>query len=75
MDAGGCAAGIDRDEALESAARALPQWAVGQQLAKVSEREQQLLKDPKELEVRALFKARADEIGRASCRERVSDTV
>ena len=38
----------------------VPQWAVGQQLAKVSEREQQLLKDPKELEVRALFKARAD---------------
>ena len=39
----------------------VPQWAVGQQLAKVSERERQLLDDPKELEVRALFKARADE--------------
>lgn len=37
----------------------LPQLVVGQQLAKVSEREQQLLRDPKELEVRALFKARA----------------
>ena len=31
----------------------VPQWAVGQQLAKVSERERQLLDDPKELEVRA----------------------
>ena len=39
----------------------VPQLVVGQQLAKVSEREQQLLRDPKELEVRALFKARADE--------------
>ena len=39
----------------------VPQFAVGQQLAKISEREQQLLRDPKELEVRALFKARADE--------------
>ena len=39
----------------------LPQLVVGQQLAKVSEREQQLLRDPKELEVRALFKARADD--------------
>jgi cation/acetate symporter len=38
----------------------VPQWVVGQQLAKVSERERQLLRDPKELEVRALFKARAD---------------
>jgi cation/acetate symporter len=38
----------------------VPQWVVGQQLAKVSEREQQLLRDPKETEVRALFKARAD---------------
>jgi cation/acetate symporter len=36
------------------------QLAVGQQLAKVSEREEQLLRDPKELEVRALFKARAE---------------
>ena len=39
----------------------VPQLVVGQQLAKVSVREQQLLYDPKELEVRALFKARADE--------------
>ena len=39
----------------------VPQLVLGQQLAKVSEREQQLLHDPKELEVRALFKARADE--------------
>ena len=39
----------------------VPQLVIGQQLAKVSEREQQLLRDPKELEVRALFKARADE--------------
>jgi len=38
----------------------LPQLAAGQQLAKLGEREQQLLRDPKELEVRALFKARAD---------------
>lgn len=38
----------------------VPQLVVGQQLAKVSEREQQLLRDPKEIEVRALFKARAD---------------
>jgi hypothetical protein len=29
VDAGRCAAGIDRDEALESAARALPRWAIG----------------------------------------------
>ena len=39
----------------------VPQLAIGQQLAKVGEREQQLLRDPKELEVRSLFKARADE--------------
>ena len=39
----------------------VPQIVLGQQLAKVSEREQQLLNDPKELEVRALFKARADD--------------
>ena len=38
----------------------IPQLVLGQQLAKVGEREQQLLKDPKELEVRAMFKARAD---------------
>ncbi|MEO8057617.1 MAG: sodium:solute symporter family protein [Burkholderiales bacterium] len=39
----------------------VPQLVLDQQLAKVSEREQQLLHDPKELEVRALFKARADD--------------
>jgi cation/acetate symporter len=39
----------------------VPQLVIGQQLAKVSEREQQLLRDPKELEVRGLFQARADE--------------
>ena len=39
----------------------VPQLIVGQQLAKITERERQLLHDPKELEVRALFKARADE--------------
>ncbi|HKX42273.1 MAG TPA: VC_2705 family sodium/solute symporter, partial [Burkholderiaceae bacterium] len=39
----------------------VPQWAVGQQLAKLSDRERELLNDPKELEVRALFKARADD--------------
>jgi cation/acetate symporter len=39
----------------------VPQLIVGQQLAKVSEREQQLLQDPKEREVQALFKARADQ--------------
>ena len=39
----------------------VPQLVVGQQLAKISEREQQLLHDPKELEVRALFRARADD--------------
>ncbi len=38
----------------------VPQLAVGQQLVKIADREQQLLRDPKELEVRALFKARAD---------------
>ena len=38
----------------------VPQLVVGQQLAKITEREQQLLADPKEIEVRALFKARAD---------------
>ena len=38
----------------------LPQLVVGHQLAKVSEREAQLLRDPKEIEVRALFKARAE---------------
>jgi cation/acetate symporter len=39
----------------------VPQWAVGQQLEKLSNREHELLIDPKELEVRALFKARADD--------------
>ena len=39
----------------------VPQLVLSQQLARVSEREQQLLRDPKELEVRALFKARADD--------------
>jgi cation/acetate symporter len=38
----------------------VPQIVYGQQLAKVGEREQQLMKDPKELEVRGIFKARAD---------------
>src|SRR5207342_2570041 len=38
----------------------VPQLAAGAQLLKVAAREQQLLQDPKELEVRALFKARAD---------------
>ncbi|HWH82139.1 MAG TPA: VC_2705 family sodium/solute symporter [Burkholderiaceae bacterium] len=38
----------------------VPQLAVGAQLAKIGAREQHLLNDPKELEVRALFKARAD---------------
>ncbi len=39
----------------------VPQFVIGQQLVKVTEREQQLLADPKEIEVRALFKARADD--------------
>jgi len=39
----------------------VPQLVLDQQLVKVSERERQLLNDPKELEVRALFKARADD--------------
>ncbi|MEO8805819.1 MAG: sodium:solute symporter family protein [Burkholderiaceae bacterium] len=39
----------------------VPQLVLDQQLVKVSERERQLLHDPKELEVRALFKARADD--------------
>ncbi len=39
----------------------VPQVVYGQQLAKVSAREQQLLTDPKELQVRALFAARADD--------------
>ena len=39
----------------------VPQLVVGQQLSTITEREQQLLVDPKEIEVRALFKARADD--------------
>jgi cation/acetate symporter len=38
----------------------IPQLAAGAQLGKLAAREQQLLQDPKEIEVRALFKARAD---------------
>ena len=38
----------------------VPQAIYGQQLAKISEREQQLLYDPKEIEVTAAFKARAE---------------
>ena len=38
----------------------LPQLIYGQQLEKVTAREAELIKDPKELEVRAIFKARAD---------------
>jgi cation/acetate symporter len=38
----------------------VPQFVVGQQLAKIGVREQQLLVDPKELQVRSLFQARAD---------------
>jgi cation/acetate symporter len=38
----------------------IPQIAYGQQLAKLTEREIVLNKDPKELEVRAIIKARAD---------------
>ena len=38
---------------------ALPQFVYGSQLKKISEREKQLVNDPKEIEVIALFKARA----------------
>jgi cation/acetate symporter len=38
----------------------IPQLIYGQQLEKVTAREAELIKDPKELEVRAIFKARAD---------------
>jgi len=38
----------------------IPQIAYGQVLQKVTEKEKQLAKDPKELEVRGIFKARAD---------------
>jgi cation/acetate symporter len=39
----------------------IPQLVYGKQLEKVTAREEQLIKDPKELEVRGIFKARADE--------------
>ncbi|MDO9313221.1 MAG: sodium:solute symporter family protein [Burkholderiaceae bacterium] len=39
----------------------IPQLVYGAQLAKVTEREQQLLNDPKEMEVIAAFKARAQD--------------
>jgi cation/acetate symporter len=39
----------------------VPQFVYGKVLEKVSAREQQLIKDPKELEVRGIFRARADE--------------
>ncbi len=38
----------------------IPQLIYGAQLEKVTAREAELIKDPKELEVRAIFKARAD---------------
>ena len=38
----------------------IPQLIYGSQLEKVTAREAELIKDPKELEVRAIFKARAD---------------
>ncbi len=38
----------------------VPQLIYGQQLVKVTEAEQRLINDPKELEVRAVFKARSD---------------
>jgi cation/acetate symporter len=38
----------------------VPQAIYGQQLVKVTEAEQRLINDPKELEVRAVFKARSD---------------
>ncbi len=38
----------------------LPQFVYGKVLEKVTAREEQLIKDPKELEVRGIFKARAD---------------
>jgi cation/acetate symporter len=42
----------------------VPQLAVGQQLARVAEREQLLLHDPTEIEVQGLFKARANDYAR-----------
>ncbi len=41
----------------------IPQLVYGMQLAKVTERENQLRKDPKELEVIAIFKKNADDLG------------
>ncbi len=41
----------------------VPQLVYGKVLEKVTAREEQLLKDPKELEVRGIFKARADDAG------------
>jgi len=38
----------------------IPQFVYGYQLEKVTAKEAELIKDPKELEVRAIFKARAD---------------
>jgi cation/acetate symporter len=40
----------------------IPQAIYGMQLAKVSEREKQLIDDPKEKEVRAIFKQRSDDL-------------
>ena len=42
----------------------VPQVAVGQQLARVAQREVQLQNDPTEIEVRSLFKARAEDYER-----------
>ena len=42
----------------------VPQAVAGYQLAKLSQREAELLADPKEQEVVAIFRARADELGR-----------
>ena len=38
----------------------IPQLMYGQMLQKVTEREKQLIADPKETEVRAIFKGRAE---------------
>ena len=42
----------------------VPQFAIGQQLARVVEREQLLIHDPTEIDVQARFRARADEVER-----------
>jgi cation/acetate symporter len=42
----------------------VPQLAAGQQLARLAQREKQLMDDPTEIEVQALFKARADDYAR-----------